>query len=152
MRNLRRCRTIVNCGPEAAGRRELLLVHVVRVVAPLAAGVAFGMLLARCAPVGRYVVEGASMEPAYRSGDRVLVNRLAYRRSTPVAGDVVVLRDPEREGRYLIKRVATPPLAPRASTPDAVWVQGDNTAESRDSRSFGAVPRASIIGRVWRRY
>ena len=45
------------------------------------------------------------MEPAYRDGDRVLVNRLAYRLRPPRVGDVVVLRDPERAGKHLLKRV-----------------------------------------------
>ena len=49
------------------------------------------------------------MEPAYRDGDRVLVNRLAYRLRPPRVGDVVVLRDPERTGKHLLKRVAVGP-------------------------------------------
>lgn len=109
-------------------------------------------------PLSRYIVDGASMEPAYRAGDRVLVNRLAYRRRPPKPGDVVVLRDPERVGRYLLKRIAlapvdpTPRVEPHAGAPSGVWVLGDNAAESRDSRRFGAVPPAAIIGQAWRVY
>ena len=103
------------------------------------------------APLTRYAVEGHSMEPAYRAGDRVLVNRLAYRRRPPAPGDAVVLRDPERLGRYLLKRVAPFP-AHEPSVPDAVFVLGDNNADSRDSRHFGPVRRAAIVGRAWLRY
>ena len=102
-------------------------------------------------PLSRYVVDGTSMEPAFRSGDRVLVNRLAYRRRDPRAGEVVVLRDPERLGHVLLKRIATDPddIDP---DPSHVYVRGDNTAESRDSRAFGTVPRSEIIGKAWLKY
>jgi len=102
-------------------------------------------------PVSRYVVDGPSMEPAFRSGDRVLVNRLAYRKSRPRAGDVVVLRDPERAGHILLKRVATAPGSADPG-PSRVFVLGDNAAQSRDSRSFGAIERERIIGKAWRKY
>ncbi len=102
-------------------------------------------------PVSRYVVEGSSMEPAFRTGDRVLVNRLAYRRREPRAGEVVVLHDPERRGHVLLKRIADAPSA-AAPEPSQVYVLGDNIAESRDSRSFGYVDRDAIIGRAWIRY
>jgi signal peptidase I len=102
-------------------------------------------------PVSRYVVDGPSMEPAFRSGDRLLVNRLAYRTSDPRAGEVVVLRDPERDGQVLLKRVAK--AADQADPgPSRIYVLGDNAAESRDSRTFGAVDRAQIIGRAWFKY
>jgi signal peptidase I len=150
-------------------------------------------------PVGRFEVEGRSMEPSYRAGDRVLVNRLAYRSRPPAPGDAVVLRDPERHGRYLLKRVARLPDAadskqqtangtgagPAESGPQRaegvapadskqqtanskggrpaesrdqtaggarIWVLGDNGADSRDSRSFGAVPLSAIVGKAWMRY
>jgi nickel-type superoxide dismutase maturation protease len=107
-------------------------------------------LLARFSPLSRFVVEGPSMEPAYRAGDRLLVNRLAYVRRPPAPGEVVVLRDPEQAGRLLIKRVATPPDEPARSS--GVWVLGDNGVESRDSRAFGYVPRRRIVGKAWFRY
>jgi signal peptidase I len=98
-------------------------------------------------PLGRYVVDGPSMEPAFRSGDRVLVNRLAYLRRGPDVGDVVVLRDPERPGHQLLKRVAmTPERAPGRA---GYFVLGDNGARSRDSRTFGLVQRPDILGRAW---
>lgn len=102
-------------------------------------------------PVSRYIVEGSSMEPAFRTGDRVLVNRLAYRRREPRAGEVVVLYDPERRGHVLLKRVADAPGG-TALESSRVYVLGDNFAESRDSRSFGYVGRDAIIGRAWMRY
>lgn len=91
------------------------------------------------------------MEPAYRQGDRLLVNRLAYLRGLPRIGDVVVLRDPLERTRLLIKRIAA---APDGSRPGRgrVYVLGDNATESRDSRHFGPVERSLILGRAWRKY
>jgi signal peptidase I len=100
-------------------------------------------------PISRYIVDGTSMEPAYSPGDRVLVNRLAYWRSSPRIGDVVVVRDPQQPERWLLKRVAPPPAQLPA---DEVWLLGDNAKGSRDSRQFGAIPRALIVGRASRKY
>ncbi len=102
-------------------------------------------------PVSRYVVEGSSMEPSFRAGDRVLVNRRAFRSRPPRAGEVVVLRDPQRDGHVLIKRVGDVPTGDEAA-PHAVYVLGDNASESRDSRAFGAVAADQIIGRAWLKY
>ena len=60
-------------------------------------------------------------------------------------GDIVVTVDPDDEARILVKRV----VRLRA---EAIEVEGDNSAVSRDSRSFGAIPRASVLGRVVYRY
>lgn len=120
-------------------------------------GVSSGLLRSMVAaaasalPLSRYVVDGPSMEPAYRAGDRVLVNRLAYRRRPPVQGDVIVLRDPEEPRRFLLKRVAAAPQRD-ANGAWRVYVLGDNAAFSRDSRTFGAVPQRDVIGRAWRKY
>jgi nickel-type superoxide dismutase maturation protease len=99
-------------------------------------------------PFSRYVVDGPSMLPAYAPGERVLVNRLAYIITTPAAGDAVVVRDPQRPGHVLLKRVATPP----AGQPAGLWVLGDNARESRDSRAFGPVRRCAIVGKAWFKY
>jgi nickel-type superoxide dismutase maturation protease len=107
--------------------------------------------LAGLSPVSRYIVDGPSMEPAYRAGDRLIVNRLAYLRSAPAIGDVVVLRDPEHARRLLIKRIAAAPDG-ACPGPAQVWVLGDNAAESRDSRAFGAVERRAVVGKARWRY
>jgi signal peptidase I len=117
----------------------------------LVLGAVAARLLRGGLPVGRYVVEGPSMEPAYRSGDRVLVNRIAYARAAPAVGDVVVLRDPERPGRHLLKRIARPPDGDAAAS-GRYFLLGDNALRSRDSRQFGTVARRQIVGLAWRKY
>ena len=95
-------------------------------------------------PLARFRVEERSMSPALDPGDYVIVNTWAYRRREPGVGDLVVLRDPQREGRFLCKRVGG------VTGPGLYDVRGLNEALSRDSRTFGSVPRDLIVGRVWR--
>jgi len=93
-------------------------------------------------PLARFRVEDQSMEPTLRSGDYVLVNRWAYRSHLPAAGDIVVLRDPEATGQFLVKRIMS------SDATAGFFVLGDNMAHSRDSRHFGMVPRHLLIGKV----
>ncbi|HTT73964.1 MAG TPA: S26 family signal peptidase [Thermoplasmata archaeon] len=95
----------------------------------------------------RVVVADASMAPALRPGDRLVLDRGAYRTRRPAVGEVVVLVDPDDPGRWLVKRVAG--VDPAAGTVD---VRGDAGDVSRDSRRFGPVPVERIVGRAVRIY
>jgi signal peptidase I len=122
------------------------------------------------------VVHDDSMLPVLQPGDRLLVDRRAYRDRPPAVGDIVVLVDPEMPQRWLVKRVAavgpgrfrktatglTPAASELASNespaPEAfvlaegtVYVTGDATG-SRDSQVFGPVSFGAIVGRAYRRY
>lgn len=126
--------------------------------------------------VGRpYVVNGSSMLPTLRNGDRVYV--VPYRGNTTVdRGDVVVIRDLSGTGDLLIKRTvaiagdkitvgdeklvvndeavyrsSNQPPAERYSVlvpDDHVFVMGDNESQSFDSRSFGPVPMNNVAGKA----
>jgi nickel-type superoxide dismutase maturation protease len=96
----------------------------------------------------RVEIVGSSMRPALEPGEWALaVVAASYRR-----GDVVVLEHPERPGFELVKRVIAVPgdLAPdgRVLDADRFWLEGDAADASTDSRTFGAVGRASLVGRV----
>ncbi|MFF3443781.1 S26 family signal peptidase [Streptosporangium sp. NPDC002721] len=117
-------------------------------------------------------VDGTSMEPALRSGDRLLVRRTKRAR----AGQLVVFvcpdpphaaePMPERDRPLLIKRVVAVPgdrvpvgwedpdmqeiagtVVPRGS----LVVLGDNRETSWDSRYYGFVRRERFVGVVVRR-
>jgi nickel-type superoxide dismutase maturation protease len=93
--------------------------------------------------VRRVAVHGSSMLPTLVPGDRLVVMGL-WRVH---AGDVVAVADPRNPSRLLVKRVAA--VDRRAGM---VTVVGDNQSASTDSRTFGPVPRRSLVGRVVYRY
>ncbi|MGI0156831.1 MAG: S26 family signal peptidase, partial [Thermoplasmata archaeon] len=95
-----------------------------------------------------------SMAPALAPGDRLFVDPLAYVARPPERGDVVVVRDPEMPVRFLVKRVGAvggeiPPGGTAPLPPDSLWLEGDWGTVSRDSRRFGAVPVAAVVGLAW---
>jgi nickel-type superoxide dismutase maturation protease len=92
-------------------------------------------------PVRRLEVVGPSMRPTLEEGDRLLV----VRRGRARPGDLVVVPDPRRADRLVVKRVV------KASA-SGLTVRGDNPSASTDSRDFGPVPAASVRGRVVWRY
>ena len=88
-------------------------------------------------PVSIYKVRDNSMLPAIRDGDYVIAIGWHGRVRR---GDVVVLMHPAGT-MLLVKRVD-------AVDAESVYVVGDNLAESKDSRHFGAVRRKSLLGKV----
>lgn len=52
-----------------------------------------------------FVVNGASMDPTFATGQYLIIDELTYHFSDPKRGDVIVLHDPRQESRYLIKRI-----------------------------------------------
>jgi type IV secretory pathway protease TraF len=82
----------------------------------------------------RVTVEGYSMMPTYRPGERLT----ALRRWRPVrVGDVVVVRDPRESSRWLLKRCV-------AKSGSMLDLRGDNAAGSTDSRDFGLVSSSDV--------
>lgn len=106
------------------------------------------------------VVDGCSMAPTYRDGDRLLA---LYGWDRPLRrGDVVVVRAPtpgwtpeqpvEAAHQALVKRVShvggEPRPDGRGHVPSgAVYVEGDAPG-GYDSRVFGPLPRPEVLGRV----
>jgi len=82
------------------------------------------------------------MEPLFRAGQYVLVNRRAYLQKKPRTGDVVVVRDPRQASRLLLKRISS------VADEESYFVFGDNAISSTDSRVFGSVSKDSIVGKV----
>lgn len=88
----------------------------------------------------RLRVVGESMSPTVRDGAIVYTRPYFFWESIQI-GDVVILRDPRRPSRKIIKRVVT-------YIGSDYTVLGDNTHASTDSRVFGNIPRAVILGKV----
>jgi signal peptidase I len=123
-------------------------------------------------------VDGTSMEPTLRSGQRLVIEKVSYHFAAPARGEVVVLKIPGREEAALIKRVVatagdviairngrvylngavldepylsqfTPGDLPSTVVPDGyIFVLGDNRGASNDSRTFGMIPTDHLVGRA----
>jgi nickel-type superoxide dismutase maturation protease len=89
----------------------------------------------------RFRVTGNSMLPTLQSGEDVLVVPVqAMTKLSP--GDIVVCLHPLTPRLRMVKRIS------EIFYDDSCYVLSDNAAEGTDSRSFGVVDRALILGRV----
>jgi signal peptidase I len=52
-----------------------------------------------------FVVQGASMDPTFATGEYLIINQLGYHLGNPQRGDVIVFKFPKDETKYFIKRV-----------------------------------------------
>ena len=84
------------------------------------------------------------MEPLYKEGDFVFLNKLSYLVFRPKAGDVIVLSHPQ-EDRLILKYIIKGKIKGGHSF---YWVEGLNKEESSDSRSFGWIRREMILGKA----
>ncbi len=135
------------------------------------------LFLAINAVSARIRVDGFSMEPTLRSGEFVVVNKLAYRFGAPSRGDVVVFHFPRNPEQEYIKRVIGLP-GDRVAVQDGVvlvnglvldepyikappayenewvvsdnglFVLGDNRNNSSDSHNWGEVPMDLVVGKA----
>ena len=85
-----------------------------------------------------FIVDGESMSPVLKSGDKVLVDS----RSPIAVGDIVLAIHPYKQTTRMIKRVG------EITTTGEYFLIGDNPDESTDSRTFGKLRAADILGRV----
>ena len=85
------------------------------------------------------------MLPSLPPGALILVNERAYRRREPRCGEVVAARPEALHGTAIVKRIA------ERLPGERYRLQGDNAADSLDSRAYGGVSRDELIGPVWLR-
>lgn len=86
------------------------------------------------------------MEPAFKAGDRVVINRLAYLFSEPKPDDVVAVKHPKERDKILLKKIET------NLSENQYLVVGINQSDSYDSRAFGPISKSLIIGEVCFKY
>lgn len=88
-------------------------------------------------PFTRFEIKGDSMQPEFRSGDRVLVFRWGNIRP----GDAIIFY---KNGMLMVKRVAQ-------KTGDRFSVRAANSS-GMDSTDFGEITSRDIIGKVIIKY
>jgi signal peptidase I len=109
------------------------------------------------------VVKGPSMQPTFYTGRRLLVSHAYWLVGEIRDNDIVVVSDPNPDG-YIIKRVYKMGgekvdwhNAPRSHNlamgdyvvpPGQYFLLGDNPPKSDDSRDFGPVDQARVLGKV----
>ena len=127
--------------------------------------------------IGRFRVEGDSMQPTMHPDEYVLIDKLSYMFGQPQRGDIVVFHYPCGTDRDFIKRIIGLPgetvtilsgqvtvngellqepyiaAAPRyngtwTAAADEYFVLGDNRNNSSDSHSWGVLQREFLIGRA----
>jgi nickel-type superoxide dismutase maturation protease len=86
------------------------------------------------------------MEPTVQAGDWVLVDPDAYVVRSPRPGELVLAPDPRQDDLLLIKRVES------VDADGSLRLAGDDPEHSTDSRVFGTVEPANVVGAPWFRY
>jgi signal peptidase I len=142
---------------------------------PLAVAVTLGLLVRGAIHI--YAIPSESMAPTLTAGDQIVVTRyfrtqpqrgdvivfesfaapheLMVKRVIGVPGDLI----DSRLGRvrisgytlpepYVLRQAATGAVEAQIVPGDSYFVMGDNRDDSTDSRTWGAVPRARIVGRA----
>jgi nickel-type superoxide dismutase maturation protease len=90
----------------------------------------------------RLRVAGRSMLPLLQPGDEILFNPLAYQKSSPQLGDVIVTMHPLQIDLTIVKRITL------IYSCGSYFVTGDNLEASTDSRHWGTIKSTDIIGKV----
>ena len=93
----------------------------------------------------RFIVRGASMEPGFRDGDCLLVDRSAYGGRSPERGEAVILSLPHDKQAYLKRIVGLPGEWVRLES-EAVMVDGK--AISEPYLADRSIPQ-EFAGREW---
>ncbi|MEJ6828224.1 MAG: nickel-type superoxide dismutase maturation protease [Synechococcus sp. ArSW.bin.68] len=86
-------------------------------------------------------VDGYSMWPTLKPKDRVILRPLNQHSELPAIGTIIVCIHPQQPSRRVIKRLS-------CVTDNQLTILGDCPDASTDSRQWGRIPKACLIGEV----
>jgi len=87
-----------------------------------------------------FLVQGASMEPNFRSGDYLLVDEISYRFREPKRGEVVIFRYPGDRSVFYIKRVIGLPNDKIEFKSSKIFINGEALEERYLSAEVETLP------------
>ncbi|KAH8306558.1 hypothetical protein KR018_011973 [Drosophila ironensis] len=130
--------------------------------------------------IGDFVLcKGPSMEPTLFSDNVLVTERISKHWRTYQPGDIVIAVSPINASQFICKRIVAvsgdqvltqqphpieaecslesnrrkPVMAKDYVPRGYVWIEGDNKANSSDSRYYGPIPvgliRSRVLGRIW---
>jgi len=76
-----------------------------------------------------FLVQGASMEPNFSSGDYLLVDEATYYFREPTRGEVIVFKNPSNTSEFYIKRIVGLPGEEVVVSDNEVAIDGDLLGE-----------------------
>lgn len=126
--------------------------------------------------IGRYRIDGSSMNPTLFNGQYLLINNFSYYLDEPERGDIIVFRHPNQDLNLIKRVIGLPgdkvevdnqqvivngevleePYIQEEPTyagawevpPDTLFVLGDNRNNSSDSHTWQFLPQENILGRA----
>lgn len=82
------------------------------------------------------------MLPLLQPGDEIIVDPYAYAKFLPQIDDIVVTVHPLQKNLTIVKRVAA------IDSQNRYFLLGDNLKKSTDSRHWGTIKLADLVGKV----
>lgn len=90
--------------------------------------------------IGSTIVEGPSMEPTFKTGDMLFVNKISFMVDKVKKGDSVQFHNPRNDGRDFIKRVIAVEGDTVEIVDDRVYVNGEKLKEEYTSTNGLTTP------------
>ncbi|XP_008549713.1 mitochondrial inner membrane protease subunit 1 [Microplitis demolitor] len=106
--------------------------------------------------VGDFTVcNGPSMEPTIHTNDILFTEHISPRCDKLSKGDIIIAKCPTNPRENICKRIRgvegdkiyygfTSYVVPQGH----LWLEGDNSSNSSDSRSYGPIPKGLVISRA----